>query len=79
MSNTSPWKPTLMTVKVGVRGFVASFTHQVFLKLGLQRQQISALCHKLSATAAKCSYAIYLAANSTLWDENRPLLASDYP
>ena len=79
ISNTSPWKPTLMTVEVGVRGFVASSTHQVFLKLGLQRQQVSALCNKLSATAAKCSYAIYLAANSKLWDENRPLLASDYP
>jgi hypothetical protein len=53
-----------MAVEVGVRGFVASSTQQVFLKLGLQRQQVS----------AECSYAIYLAAQSMLWDENRPLL-----
>jgi len=79
ISNTSLWKPTFMTVEVGVRGFVASSTHQVFLKLGLQRKQVSALCNKLSTTAAKCSYAIYLAANSKFWDENRPLLSSDYP
>ena len=79
ISNTSLWKPTLMTVEVGVRGFVASSTHQVFLKLGIQRKQVSALCNKLSTTAAKCSYAIYLAANSKFWDENRPLLSSDYP
>ena len=58
-----------MIVEVGVRGFIASSIHQEFLKLSIQRQQVSALCNKPSGTAAKCSYAIYLAANYKLWDE----------
>ena len=79
ISVTSSWKVTLMTLEVGVRGFVARSTHDVFFKLGLPRQQVSALCNELSATSAKCSYAIYLAANSKIWDQNRPLLASESP
>ena len=71
--NTS-WKPKLLIVEVGVRGFkfVASNSHQAFLRLGLPRQKVSALSKKL--TAAKCSYAIYLAAISKVWDHDRPLL-----
>jgi len=71
--NTS-WKPKLLTVEVGVRGFVASNSRQAFLRLGLPRQKVSALCKKLASTAAKCSYTIYLAANSKVWDHDRPLL-----
>ena len=71
--NTS-WKPKLLTVEVGVRGFVANNLRQAFLRLGLPRQKVLAVCKKLSSTAAKCSYTIYLAANSKVWDHDRPLL-----
>ena len=74
ISRDTTWKPKLLTVEVGVRGFVANTSRQAFLKLGLQSQKVSALCKKLSSTAAKCSYTIYLAANSKAWDHDRPLL-----
>ena len=78
ISQHTPWKPLLLTVEVGVRGFVAISTHQVFLKLGLPGKKVTSLCKKLSTTAAKCSYTIYLSANSKNWDHNRPLLDSLY-
>jgi len=74
--NSSPWKPLLFTVEIGVRGFISISTQQVFLKLGLQRQDISSLLKRLSATVAKCSHTILLAANSKAWDDNRALLDS---
>ena len=40
-----------MIVQVSVRGFTASSIHQEFLKLSIQRQQVSALCNKPSGTA----------------------------
>ena len=60
ISQHTPWKPLLLTVEVGVRGFVAISTHQVFLKLGLPGKKVTSLCKKLSTTAAKCSYTIYI-------------------
>lgn len=74
ISRDSTWKPLLLTMEVGVRGFVASSTRQVFIKLGLQRQVAAELCKKISIAAAKCSYTIYLASNSKLWDRKRPIL-----
>ena len=76
--NSSPWKPLLFTVEIGVRGFISISTQQVFLKLGLQRQDISSLLKRLSATVAKCSHTILLAANSKAWDDNRALLDSQF-
>ena len=76
ISQSSSWKPLLLTVEVGARGFVAISTHQVLLKLGLPSRKVSSLCKTLSTTAAKCSYTIYLSSNSKTWDHNRPLLDS---
>ena len=70
----SSWKPLLFTLEVGVRGFIATSTQQVFQKLGLPRDDVSRLLKKLSATVAKCSHTIFLAANSKSWDNNRALL-----
>ena len=76
ISQSSSWKPLLLTVEVGARGFVAILTHQVLLKLGLPSRKVSSLCKTLSTTAAKCSYTIYLSSNLKTWDHNRPLLDS---
>jgi hypothetical protein len=76
ISNNSNWKPLLFTLEIGVRGFIAVSTQQVFLKLGLQRQNISTLLKRLSATAAKCLHAILLAANSECWEGGGALLDS---
>lgn len=75
ISATTSWKPLLMTVEVGVRGFVAIATRQVFAKLGIPRHLISSLCNKLGSISARCSYAIFLAAQSKTWDRERALLA----
>ena len=72
---TTSWKPLLMTVEVGVRGFVAITTRQVFAKLGIPRHLILSLCNKLGAISARCSYAIFLGAQSKTWDRERALLA----
>jgi hypothetical protein len=74
ISRSTSWKPKLLTVEVGVRGFVANNTRLAFNKLGLQRKDVSELCRKLSSTSARCSYTIYLAADSKVWDRSRPLL-----
>ena len=74
INNNSSWKPLLFTLEIGVRGFIATSTQQVFLKLGLQRQTISSLLKRLSATAAKCSHTILLAASSKTWENSRALL-----
>lgn len=72
--NNTPWNPSLLTVEVGARGFIAISTQQVFQKLGLKKQDISLLLKRLSATVARCSHTILLAANSKTWDTNRALL-----
>ena len=77
ISTSTIWKASLLTIEVGARGFIATSTHQIFSQLGLPRKDISPLCKKLSVTAAKCSYTIYLAANSKAWDRARPLLTSE--
>ena len=74
IANNSSWKPSLFTVEVGARGFIATSTQQVFLKLGMKLYTISTLLKRLSSIVAKCSYTIFLAANSKSWDVNRPLL-----
>ena len=74
ISSGTAWKPILLTLEVGARGFVATSTRQVFINLGIQRQAVSELCKKLSTAAAKCSYTIYLASNSKAWDHTRQLL-----
>jgi Reverse transcriptase (RNA-dependent DNA polymerase) len=77
IATMTSWKAMILTIEVGARGFVATSTYQVFTQLGFNRQKISALCKRLSITSAKCSYTIFLAANSKEWDKNRPLLDMD--
>ena len=74
ISSGTAWKPILLTLEVGARGFVATSTRQVFINLGIQRQAVSELRKKLSTAAAKCSYTIYLASNLKAWDHTRQLL-----
>ena len=68
------WKPTVLTMEVGVRGFVSLTCQQVLRKLGMPHKNISRLCKQMSEISARCSYTIHLAANSPVWDTNRPLL-----
>jgi len=64
----------MLTNEVGARGFIATSTKSVLAKLGLPSQKLNTLCKLLSVAAAKCSYTIYQAENSKLWDKTRALL-----
>ena len=77
ISRDSTWKPLLLTMAVGVCGFVASSTRQVFIKLGLQRQVAAELSKKISIAAAKCSYTIFQSAKNPTWDKDRTLLGPE--
>ena len=70
------WKTTVLTIamEVGVRGFVSLTCQQVLRKLGMPHKSNTLLCKHMSEISARCSYTIYLAANSQVWDANRPLL-----
>ena len=68
----------LLTIEVGVRGFVGSSFVKCLAHLGFSRAVTTTLCKTVSLVAAKCSYAIYLASNSANWDSNRILLGPEH-
>ena len=71
------WIPTLYTIEVGVRGFVAKSLRKCLLSLGMKNTEINRVCKSVSLISAKCSYAIYCARESQSWDSNKPLLEID--
>ena len=75
INQNTPWKTSLLTLEVGVRGFVAHSSRLVFIRLGISSRQTTELCNQIGTIAAKCSYAIYLASNATQWDQNRALIS----
>ena len=76
ISSMTAWKPLLFTIEIGVRGFIAISTRQVFLKLGLPTKLLNELLNRLSTIAAKCSYTIFLASNSITWDKSQALIGT---
>jgi len=68
------WSVSLMTIEVGVRGFVGHSLPKCLSVLGFSRSTSNKLCKTVSLVSAKCSYAIYLASNSLTWDGQRVLL-----
>jgi hypothetical protein len=75
-SNTN-WSPSLYTIEVGARGFIAHSLERTFLRLGISRRILSKVCKRVSIIAARCSFAIYMSANSIIWDKNRSLITLD--
>jgi len=71
VSNMTAWKPLLFTIKIGVRGFIAISTRQVFLKLRLPAKLLNEVLNRLSIIAATCSYTIFLASNSITWAKSQ--------
>ena len=74
--NTS-WTPTLFTIEVGARGFVAHTVRRWIRKFGSSNRSATKLCKTLSIIVARCTYGIYLARNSTSWHPNRALVVYD--
>ena len=73
----SSWKPVLLNIEVGARGYVANSTRRCFRKLGMTGREVTALCRTLATVAARCSYAIYLSHDSPVWDRDRALVTLD--
>jgi len=74
INNTRKWTVRFFTIEVGARGFVNTSFWKCCLALGMPRATTTKLCKTVSLVAAKCSYAIYLAANSILWEDNKSVL-----
>lgn len=68
------WTAKLFTLEVGARGFVSKFVKSWLRKFGFSSRAATVLCKDLSVIAAKCSYAIYRARSSKVWELNKPLL-----
>jgi hypothetical protein len=70
------WASEVATIEVGARGYVARTVPRLLKRLGRGPQLISADIKNISTIAARCTYAIYLARESTGWDVNRELLTN---
>ena len=64
IKNKRKWTVNFFTIEVGARGFVNNSFGKCCLALGMSRATTMKLCKTVSQVVAKCSYAIYLAANS---------------
>jgi len=77
IATNSSWKANLFTIEIGVRGFIGVSLNKTLRALGIPQKAISQLGKNLATIAARCSYAIYLAAKSFVWDKNRALIKID--
>ena len=68
ITTNSIWKANLFTIEIGVRRFIDVSLNKTLRALGIPQKAISQLGKNLATIAACCSYAIYLAAKSFVWD-----------
>ena len=64
---SASWETHLLTVEVGVRGFVAGSFRRCLKLLGVPNPTISRTSSAASKTALRCSYSLFLARNLPLW------------
>ena len=72
--NGQEWTSILMTIEVGVRGYVAKSVRRCLYNLGVPRRDTQRLIHTLSRVVAKCSYTIPQSHEIANWESGRPLL-----
>jgi hypothetical protein len=61
------WDVYFQTIEIGVRGFVAGSFRKCLKLLGINNSTIARATSKVSKTALRCSYALYLARNLSNW------------
>ena len=61
------WKPTVLTIEVGARGFAAKRTAGMWRRLGLAEKEGRKLTEKISRTAIRCSHYIWICRNTKEW------------
>ena len=77
INSSTSWKASLLTLEIGARGLVGSRTFRSFVNLGFSSSGARKLCRGLSAVAARCSYAIYLAHKDVVWHHKTDLICLD--
>ena len=77
ITTNSSWKANLFTIEIGVRGFIGVSLNKTLQALGIPQKEIFHLAKNLASIVARCSYVIYLAANSFNWDKNRAFIKID--
>ena len=71
------WSAEILTIEVGVRGFVARTLPRLLKRLGQGPKKISKDIKNISSIVARCTYAIYLARETSYWDVKRELLTAE--
>ena len=71
------WSAEILTIEVGVRGFVARTLPRLLKRLGQGPKKISKDIKNISSIVARCTYAIYLARKTDYWDVKRELLTAE--
>ena len=66
-SSNGEWKPFLLTIEVGARGFVSYSVSSCLKKLGIHGKFIKRICAAISLVAARCSYAIWVHHKYPVW------------
>ena len=72
-SVNSGWNTKIITIEVGVRGFVAKSMNSCLRKLGFTTHSSSLICKRISLVVARCSHHIWANHNNKKWNM-RPLL-----
>jgi hypothetical protein len=71
------WSAKVLTIEAGARGFVARTLPRLLKNLGRDPKKISKDYKNISSIVARCTYAIYLARETTYWDVKRELLTAE--
>mmetsp|Transcript_19788 Transcript_19788/g.26096 ORF Transcript_19788/g.26096 Transcript_19788/m.26096 type:complete len:91 (+) Transcript_19788:1074-1346(+) len=61
------WKPFLLTIEVGVRGFVSFSFASCLKRLGFSSKVVKKICPAISLVTARCSYAIWVHHKYPVW------------
>jgi hypothetical protein len=72
---TTAWKVELLTIEAGARGFVSYSFRSVLRKIGFPSRTATSICKVVSEVCARCTYAIWLARDTSAWKADRALLA----
>ena len=72
------WTAETVTIEAGARGFVARTLPHFLKRLGRCPKNINSDCKTISSIAARCTYTIYLARESIVWDAKRELLTEEF-
>ena len=63
------WRLVVVPIEVGARGFVAQSTYRALHELGFSKKRAAAIKEDLSLVVTRCSYYLFQARNSDVWQQ----------